>query len=121
MTGLLWVGIGALGGLAAVGRFALDEFVSARTSGTFPAGTLLVNLTGALLVGVSAALSLRGSALVLVDIAALGSYTTFSTWIFEAHRLGEDGEIAQAVTSLLLSLVLGLGAVVLGHLIGGAL
>jgi CrcB protein len=121
MNGLLWVGVGVVGGLAALGRFALDELISARASGSFPAGTFAVNLTGALLVGLTAALSLPGSAVVLIDTAALGSYTTFSTWMLEAHRLGEDGEVAPMVINLLLSLTLGLGAVGVGHLIGSAL
>ena len=44
----LWLGVGVLGGLGAIARFLLDAFVSVNTGARFPLGTLLVNLSGAL-------------------------------------------------------------------------
>jgi fluoride exporter len=70
--------------------------VSARVAAgrrfQLPLGTLVVNLTGALLLGLLVGRSVGGTPLPLVGTATLGSYTTFSTWMFESHRLGEDGE-----------------------------
>ena len=51
----------------------------------------------------------------------LGSYTTFSTWMLESQRLGEDGEFAAMALNLALSLVAGLVAVWAGRELGGLL
>jgi CrcB protein len=119
---LLWAGVGALGGAGALLRFAVDLAVSRRAGGrvgSFPAGTLAVNVSGAVVLGLFSGLALSGDALLLAGTALLGSYTTFSTWMFETHRLAEDGGGAAALTNLVLSLVLGVGAALLGRWIGG--
>jgi len=118
---LLWVGVGALGGVGALARFLLDVAVSERMRGRFPAGTLAVNLSGCALLGLLVGLALRGDALLLAGTAVLGSYTTFSTWMFESHRLAEDGQWRGLALNLAGSVVLGLAAVAFGRAIGGAL
>jgi CrcB protein len=115
----LWLGVGALGGVGALARFVLDATVSVNSGGRFPVGTLLVNLTGAALLGLLVGLALRGDAYLLAGTAVIGSYTTFSTWMFESHRLAEDGWSWLASVNVVLSLVLGLGAAELGRLAGG--
>jgi CrcB protein len=117
---LLWLAIGLVGGAGAVGRFLLDGAVSSRTGG-FPYGTLTINLSGSALLGLLAGISLTGDALLIAGTGLLGSYTTFSTWMFETHRLSEDGELRPAVANVALSLAAGVGAAALGRLIGGAL
>jgi CrcB protein len=115
---LLWLGVGVLGGLGALARFTVDGAVSARAAGPFPVGTLVVNLTGATLLGLLAGLALHGDALLLAGTATLGSYTTFSTWMFESHRLAQDGQGRLAALNLVLSLVLGVAAAALGRAFG---
>ena len=117
-TVLLWLGVGLLAGLASVARFLLDAALSLRAGGRFPAGTLAVNLSGALLLGLVVGLSLHGDAYLLAGTAALGSYTTFSTWMLESHRLAEDGQARPLALNVLASLVLGVAAVAAGRLIG---
>ena len=117
----VWAAVALLGGAGALARFFLDGVVSERTGGGFPYGTLAVNLSGTLLLGLAAGLALRGDAMLLAGTAALGSYTTFSTWMLEAHRLGEDGRPWLLWANLLVSLAAGIGALVLGRAIGGAL
>jgi len=114
----LWLGVGALGGLGALARFVLDAHVSAD-GGRFPVGTLAVNLSGAALLGLLVGLSLHGDAYLLAGTAVIGSYTTFSTWMFESQRLAEDGFPWLALANVLLSLLLGVGAVAVGRLLGG--
>ena len=121
MSVLTWVGVAALGGVGALARFLLDGAVSERAGSGFPLGTLAVNATGAMLLGLVAGLTLRGDALVLVGGALMGSYTTFSTWMLESHRLGEDGEGRAALANVLVSLAVGLLAVVAGRALGMAL
>jgi CrcB protein len=116
-----WVGVGLLGGAGAIARFLLDGAVSARAGRDLPFGTLAVNVSGAFLLGLLAGVSLRGDALVLLGGATLGSFTTFSTWMFETQRLIEEGETRGAAANAAVSLVVGLGAVALGRLIGSHL
>jgi CrcB protein len=115
----LWIGVGLLGGAASMARFLLDGFVSTSSSGGFPFGTLAVNLSGTIVLGVLVGVGLHGDAYLLGGTAVIGSYTTFSTWLLESHRLGEDGRGWLAVANLLLSLVLGIGAAELGRVLGG--
>lgn len=116
---LLWVGVGALGGLAAIARFLLDGLVSGATTGGFPLGTLAVNLSGTVVLGILVGVGLHGDAYLLGGTAVIGSYTTFSTWLFESHRLAEDGRGWLVLANLLLSLALGIAAAELGRVIGG--
>jgi CrcB protein len=118
-TLLLWLAVGLLAGLASVGRFLLDAVVSTRAGTRFPAGTLAVNLSGALLLGLLVGAALHGDAYLLAGTAVLGSYTTFSTWMFESHRLAEDGEAWMLAANVVLSLVLGVAAAAAGRLIAG--
>jgi CrcB protein len=116
---LLWLGVGVLGGVAAIARFLVDGAVASRAGGVFPAGTLAVNLSGALLLGLVTGLALTGDALLLAGTAVLGSYTTFSTWLFETHRLAEDDQRLATVANVVGSLLLGLAATAAGRWIGG--
>jgi CrcB protein len=115
---LVWVGVGVLGGLGAIARFLVDGLVSARAGGGFPIGTLAVNVSGAILLGLLAGLAVHGDALLLAGTAVLGSYTTFSTWMLETHRLAEDGQGAAALANIAISLALGIAAAALGRWIG---
>jgi fluoride exporter len=116
-----WIGVALLGGAGAIARFLLDGAVSARAGRDLPFGTLMVNVSGAFLLGLLAGVSLRGDALVLLGGATLGSFTTFSTWMFETQRLTEEGEARGAAANAAVSLAVGLAAVALGRLIGGHL
>jgi CrcB protein len=118
MSAWVWVAVAVVGGLGALGRFAFDRLVAAGTGRGFPFGTLAVNASGALLLGLFAGLSLSGTALTIAGTALLGSYTTFSTWMLETHRLVEDAGLPRAAANAFVSLLLGFGAVALGHLIG---
>ena len=115
------LGIGLLGGAGAIGRFLLDGFVTARVRGDFPFGTLAVNLSGALLLGVLVGAAAGDDALRLLGAGLLGAYTTFSTWMLESHRLGEEGRLQLGVANLAVSLVIGLAAAWIGQQIGAAL
>jgi len=121
VTPLVWIGVGMLGGVGALARFLLDGFVAERVRGGLPWGTFAVNMCGTLLLGLVVGLSLRGSALVLVGAATLGSFTTFSTWMLESDRSVEDGQVPVAVLNIGVTVLVGVGAAELGRLLGGAL
>jgi CrcB protein len=121
MTVALWAGVVAIGGVGAVLRFLVDRAVSARAPSSFPYGTLAVNLSGALLLGLLSGLALSPQVALLAGTAFVGSYTTFSTWMLETQRLGEERQLRPAVANILFSLVLGLAAAWFGLSIGGRL
>ncbi len=121
MTLLEAVGVALVGGVGALARFAVDAAVSARTAGRFPLGTLAANITGSALLGLLTGLGVAGDALLLAGTGVLGSYTTFSTWMLESHRLAEEGALRRAGTNLALSLALGLVAAAAGRALGRAL
>jgi CrcB protein len=113
--------VGLLGGLGSIARFLLDGAVAARLGRAFPYGTLAVNVSGSLALGVVVGLALAGDAYTLVGTGLLGAYTTFSTWMLETHRLAEDGRLPLSVLNVVASLVLGVGVAWLGRRIGMAL
>jgi CrcB protein len=126
VTAPAWVAVGALGGAMAIARFLLDTTVARRLGrswlgDSFPVGTLAVNLSGAVVLGVFAGAALSGSAYTILAGGGVGTYTTFSTWMLESHRAGEAGDARVLWLNIALSLVSGLAAVALGHWIGGLL
>ncbi|HSD77252.1 MAG TPA: fluoride efflux transporter CrcB [Solirubrobacteraceae bacterium] len=121
MSAPVLAGVALLGGAGAVARFVLDGAVSARAGRAFPWGTLAVNLSGAFALGVLSGVALSGDAARLLGTGVLGAFTTFSTWMLESHRLGEDGRLRAGLANLAVALVLGLGAAALGRALGEAL
>jgi CrcB protein len=121
MTIAVWAGVLALGGVGAVLRFLVDRAVAARVARSFPFGTLTVNLTGATLLGLITGVTLSHTAALLAGTAFVGSYTTFSTWMLETQRLSEERQVWPAAANIVVSVVLGIGAAMLGEWIAGRL
>jgi fluoride exporter len=117
MNVLVWIGVVLIGGAGAVVRFVVDDAIGSALRGTFPLGTLVVNLTGSLVLGLLVGLTLSDDQVLLAGTAAIGSYTTFSTWLFETHRLDEERQFRPAIANIVLSLVLGVAAAALGRAI----
>jgi fluoride exporter len=117
LTGLLVAGCG---GLAAVLRFLVDQAVQSRRPprSEFPLGTLAVNASGTVLLGLIVGAGAKGQTMLLVGTAVLGSYTTFSTWMLESHRPAQDGESRLAWGNVAVGLALGLGAIAAGKALG---
>ncbi|HET7027740.1 MAG TPA: fluoride efflux transporter CrcB [Candidatus Limnocylindrales bacterium] len=118
---LLLVGLG--GFLGAATRYLVDGWVSAATGGTFPWGTLAINLSGSFILGVLFGIATERAILPAdvrpaVMIGFIGAYTTFSTWMLESARLIEDGALAAALLNVGGSVVLGIVAVFLGLAVG---
>lgn len=118
---MTWVGVAVLGALGALARFHLDAFVQRRTGGGFPAGTLTVNVTGSLLLGLLTGLSVTSGTMLVLGTGLLGSFTTFSTWMLETERLAEEGASRVALGNIALSLAAGLAAGAAGWAIGAVL
>ena len=126
MVSYFLVGLGsALGGM---GRYWCSGVIIRNFGSFFPWGTIIVNVTGSLLLGFIAT-SLTGDGRMLAPpdaraflmIGFCGGYTTFSSFSVETFSLMRDGEWAWAVTNVVLSVVLCLVAVWLGHVGASAL
>jgi fluoride exporter len=119
VTVALLVLAGAGGALA---RYEVELTVRRRVGASFPYGTLLINVSGSLVLGVLAGVAAHhGVSTQVVTVAGtglLGAYTTFSTFSFDTVALAETGRIRAAAANLGASLVLGLGAAALGLVIG---
>lgn len=76
---------------------------------------------GSVLLGLIAGLTLSQDAALLAGTAAVGSYTTFSTWMFETQRLAEDRQMLNLAANVVVSLVAGVIAAALGRLVGNHL
>jgi CrcB protein len=105
---------------AAVGaplRYLTDRSVQSKHDSLFPWGTLAVNVTGCLVLGVLAGLGtgLPSPLLALLGTGLCGALTTYSTFSFETMRLWEQRARFYAVANVAISLVAGLGAVLLGY------
>jgi fluoride exporter len=118
VTAPAWIAVGLLGGIAAAARFAIDAEIAARADSEFPLGILAVNLSGALALGIVAGIALHGAALTIVGGGGIGSFTTFSTWILDSHRLDAAGHVRLAWLNIGVSIVAGFAAVALGHWLG---
>jgi CrcB protein len=113
---LLLVGFGGiLGGFC---RFRLGKAVSQRTRSSFPFGTLLINITGAFLLGLLSSLPLNNRVYLLFGDGFLGAYTTFSTFMYEDFHLFEKNQKLNASVYVLGSLVIGVVGYVAGFALG---
>lgn len=116
MNVLIWTAVVLIGGTGSVLRFYLDGAVTSAAGRDFPLGTLAVNLSGALILGLLAGLALGHDQALLAGTAAVGSYTTFSTWMLETQRLAEERQLRKVAVNVSASLILGVATAALGYL-----
>jgi len=125
MLAYLWVAIG--GALGSMARYGVGGLISEKTTGAFPWGTLVVNVTGSLIIGILGALTLpegkmtpqsRAFATQLLITGVCGGYTTFSSFSLQTLNLLRDGEWFYAAGNILLSVILCMIAVWIGYVLG---
>lgn len=109
---------GFLGGML---RFFVSGLVGRRVGETFPWGTLVVNVSGALAIGAFAGLARAAGGLFAGDlfrdfvfVGLLGGYTTVSSFCLQTLNLSLGGENRAAFTNIILSAVLCVAAVAAG-------
>jgi fluoride exporter len=115
---MLWyIAVGsAIGG---VSRYLVGGLSQRLAGGTFPIGTLLINVTGSFLLGLILRYGVETTTLTpeiraFLTVGFCGGYTTFSTFSYETIALAEDGQWARAALYVALSVGLSLVATFLG-------
>jgi len=105
--------IAVMGALGTLARYGLQGVVQYRSGSEFPYGTLVVNLSGCLLLGFLGQLTLNRMVIspewrIAMTIGFFGGYTTFSTFGWETAKMLQDGEWTHAAAYISASLVAGL-------------
>ena len=115
---MLWyIAVGsAIGG---VSRYLVGGLSQRLVGGTFPSGTLLINITGSFLLGFILRYGVETTTLTpevraFLTVGFCGGYTTFSTFSYETIALAEDGQWTRAALYVALSVGLSLVAMFLG-------
>ena len=126
MWNTLWIFVG--GGLGSLARWGISGRIANTIGETFPWGTLLVNISGSFVIGLFATVTgPEGRWLVPASfrqffmLGICGGYTTFSSFSLQTLNLAEDGQWFKASVNCVLSLVLCLLGVWLGHLLASAI
>ncbi|HKV73244.1 MAG TPA: fluoride efflux transporter CrcB [Gemmatimonadales bacterium] len=113
----VYIAIGsAIGGLS---RYWLGGLIQRAHGGPFPLGTLVINVTGSLLIGFLLRYSLDTTAVSaemrgFLTIGFCGGYTTFSTFSWETVALIEDGDWRRASLYILASVILSIAGTIAG-------
>ena len=114
-----YLAIAAGGVLGANARYLVGLYIADRFGSAFPYGTLVINVSGSLVIGffltlISARLALNPLWRLFFATGFLGAYTTFSTYTYEAATLIRDGEYVPALLYVAGSVILGLIGVLAG-------
>lgn len=106
--------IAAGGAMGSLSRYAVGQKIAQKYRTGFPAGTFLVNLTGAILLGMIHSAGWGGNLYALFGDGFLGAFTTFSTFMYEGFNLFQDNKKKNAVVYISASVLLGIAGFVLG-------
>lgn len=110
------LGIG--GALGSVTRFKIGKIIAEKVDTTFPVGTFIINITGAILLGIVSGTNINKNIYLLLGDGFLGAYTTFSTFMYEGFNLFEENEKINAFIYILSTLFLGIIGYIIGYKIG---
>ena len=110
------VGIGGLFG--SITRYLLGKFIARRSKTKFPKGTFVINITGAFLLGILSVFDANKNLYLLCGDGFLASYTTFSTFMFEGFTIVKGKKSLNALTYIMLSLIIGIAGYAIGFKFG---
>jgi CrcB protein len=119
----LWIAIG--GAIGSVARYGCSDLAARTFGGTFPWGTLIVNVVGSFVIGAFATLTgpdgrwmVGPDARIFVTVGICGGFTTFSSFSLQTLNLMRAGEVGAAGVNIAGSVVLCLLSVWVGYLFG---
>lgn len=100
------VGFGGM--LGSITRYALGKWISEKYNTIVPIGTMMINISGAFLLGIVSSIYKDGNLYLLLVEGYLGAYTTFSTFMYEGLNLFQENERKNAIRYILTTLLLGI-------------
>lgn len=117
----LWISIGsALGGMS---RYFCSTIITSSIGGSFPFGTLIVNIIGSFIIGFIATMTGPDARLIInpemrqfLMVGFCGGFTTFSSFSLQTLNLARDGDFFSAGLNVVLSVILCLASVWLGYI-----
>lgn len=114
------------GAVGTVARYLLTLFIQTRAGADFPVATLLINISGSVLLGFLMRYGLEATTAspgvrLLLTTGFCGGYTTFSTFSYETARILEDGEWQRGGVYVLASVVISLAGTFVGFALARAL
>ena len=122
MWNAFWIFIG--GGLGSLARWGVSGLIANKFGQTFPWGTIVVNVTGSFIIGLFATVTapdgrwlVKDSFRLFFTLGICGGYTTFSSFSLQTLTLAQGGEWLKAGGNAVLSVVLCLLGVWLGHVL----
>jgi CrcB protein len=121
---LVLIAVGAAAG--ALSRYLLAGWVQELFPSRFPWGTFVVNISGSFLLGLVFVLAIEHEIMqpelrLPLMVGFIGAYTTFSTFMLESWALADEGALLAALGNIVISVVVGMLAVIAGLALGRAL
>jgi fluoride exporter len=111
--------IAAGGAAGSLLRYFVQGWGQSLIKGTFPLGTLIVNVVGCFLIGAVQLLAfhakISSEVRIGLTIGVLGGFTTFSAFGWDTFAMLNDGQMPRALLNVLLSVILGFIAVWAGY------
>jgi CrcB protein len=102
------------GALGSFSRYTIGKKIAERKMSGFPIATFIINISGAILLGIVSSINFDTYKYALLGDGFLGAYTTFSTFMYEGFTLFQNNERLNAGIYITFSFVLG----VIGYIIG---
>lgn len=115
---ILTLEIGLAAAVGAMGRYLLDQLIQHQHDMIFPAGTFVINVVGAFVLGLTTGLAahhaLPSAPTLVIGVGLCGGFTTWSTYCWESLALAEAGALGQATLNIVGSLAAGFAAAAAG-------
>ncbi|MBE9484364.1 MAG: fluoride efflux transporter CrcB [Bacteroidetes bacterium] len=113
------------GGIGTVARYVVSDYTHKYYLGSFPLGTLAVNIIGSFIIGILWGMfdmqNLSHGLRAFLFIGILGGFTTFSSYAIESYNMFRDGDAKLAMLNIMANNVLSIGMVIIGLMVSSAL
>jgi len=113
------------GGIGTVARYVVSDYTHKYYLGSFPLGTLAVNIIGSFIIGILWGMfdmqNLSHGLRAFLFIGILGGFTTFSSYAIESYNMFRDGDAKLAMLNVMANNVLSIGMVIIGLMVSSAL
>ncbi|MCK5078930.1 MAG: fluoride efflux transporter CrcB [Bacteroidales bacterium] len=113
------------GGIGTVARYVVSDYTHKYYLGSFPLGTLAVNIIGSFIIGILWGMfdmqNLSHGLRAFLFIGILGGFTTFSSYAIESYNMFRDGDTKLAMLNIMANNVLSIGMVIIGLMVSSAL